>query len=312
MGKKEETPPLNGTTDFYILPEDIPRLKLRRVFPTLILMQGAEIGRDYPLRKKDIQIIGRSIDADISIAGDPLVSRVHSKITVIFDPLTKTKSYFIEDLGSKNKTFVNFKPIKKMELKEGDMIQVGNTVLKFVMLDEVDAKFHKEIQKKIQFDDLTSLLTLESFKLALEKELYRCKQYKLPLSFFMMDLDFFKKVNDTYGHSVGSAVLRDIGNIINKNLRDIDVSGRYGGEEFVAYLREIRKDVAFKVAERIRKRIEKHEFKHEGYLLHITISIGISQFPDDGRNYKELLKNADKALYIAKEKGRNRVVLFNS
>ncbi|MBW1972473.1 MAG: GGDEF domain-containing protein, partial [Deltaproteobacteria bacterium] len=109
-----------------------------------------------------------------------------------------------------------------------------------------------------------------------------------------------------------SAVLRDIGNIINKNLRDIDVSGRYGGEEFVAYLREIRKDVAFKVAERIRKRIEKHEFKHEGYLLHITISIGISQFPDDGRNYKELLKNADKALYIAKEKGRNRVVLFNS
>ena len=125
----------------------------------------------------------------------------------------------------------------------------------------------------------------------------------------MMDIDFFKKVNDTYGHQAGSHVLSEIGRLIKDNLRDVDLSARYGGEEFIAYLLEATRQQAFTIADRWRLVIENNVFVFDDTHIKITISIGIAHFPEDGDSIKELVAKADKALYQSKNTGRNKVCL---
>ncbi len=180
-------------------------------------------------------------------------------------------------------------------------------MLKFVILDCVDAKFHAEIRDRINYDALTGLLTKESLYLALESELGRCQSFGLPLAVLMMDLDWFKSVNDTYGHAMGSHVLAEVGRLIRDNAREVDVSARYGGEEFVGYLAETDMAGARLVGERIREAIEAHRFVLDGVTARITISIGIAVMPEHGDDLKTLVNAADRALYAAKNAGRNRV-----
>ena len=123
----------------------------------------------------------------------------------------------------------------------------------------------------------------------------------------MMDLDHFKSVNDTHGHLMGSHVLAEVGRLIRDSIRTVDVSARYGGEEFVSYLPEAFLAGAHQVAERVRRAIESHSFSLDGRTIRVTISIGIALFPEHGREINTLVARADKALYRAKESGRNRV-----
>ena len=125
----------------------------------------------------------------------------------------------------------------------------------------------------------------------------------------MMDLDDFKKVNDTYGHLAGSFILQEIGKLINDNLRFFDISARYGGEEFISFLPDLNRQEAFHAAERLRKSIADSIFIHNNKELSITISIGVSQFPDNGLTLEELVRSADEMLYKAKREGKNRVSL---
>ena len=123
----------------------------------------------------------------------------------------------------------------------------------------------------------------------------------------MMDLDDFKKMNDSYGHLAGSFVLREIGELIRTKFRQFDVSARYGGEEFVAFLPETDAQEAFTASERVRVLIEKGVFLHHERDLRITISMGISHFPDDGLELEQLIQTADERLYRAKREGKNRI-----
>jgi len=271
----------------------------------LIVLRGEEIGRDFRLRRKGM-VIGRSPDVDICLP-DGRASREHARIDYDDSGSTDDTTYVLSDLQSTNRTFVNSKPVESVRLSDGDKIQIGDTVLKFVVLDSIEASFHAEVRDRISYDQLTGLLTKESLYLAFERELERCLRYGLPHSVLMMDLDRFKSVNDGHGHQMGSHVLSEVGHIIREGMRDADVAARYGGEEFISYLAETDTQGALLAAERIRTAIEAHAFVFGDVSIRVTISIGIATAPEHGRSIKELVARADQALYRAKEEGRNRV-----
>jgi len=274
---------------------------------SLIVLKGAEIGRDFRLRKSSM-VIGRSGTADICLP-DEGASRAHARIDYDGTGVTDRSSFSLIDLASTNQTFVNSRAITSVVLRDGDKIQIGDSVLKFVVLDDIEARFHAEVRELISYDQLTGLLTKESLYLAFERELKRCLRYDLPLAVLMMDLDRFKLVNDTHGHLMGSHVLTEVGRIIQDGIRIADVAARYGGEEFVSYLAETDVAGAQVAAERIRSDIEAFSFVLDGASIRVAISIGIAIAPKDGDTIASLVGAADKALYRAKETGRNRVCI---
>ncbi len=133
---------------------------------------------------------------------------------------------------------------------------------------------------------------------------------KSAMSLIMCDMDFFKQVNDDYSHKVGDDVLIQLGSLLLDSIRESDIAIRYGGEEFLLLLIDCKKDKGVEVAEKIRKKIEAYDFQSEGNHLNKTISLGVSEFPKDSTDFWECIKYADVALYQAKEKGRNRTVIF--
>ncbi len=159
-------------------------------------------------------------------------------------------------------------------------------------------------------DHLTELRTRRYLGEVLAVECLRSKRYKSPLSVVMADLDYFKRVNDTYGHAAGDDVLKATADVLRESLRATDVAARWGGEEFLVVLPETDLQGASLWAERWREDIERHEFEEpDGKKLKITISVGVASFNSDMDNQDVLIDAADKALYRAKESGRNRVVV---
>ena len=283
---------------------------LAKVHPGLVVIQGREIGREYRLRRSKL-ILGRDEGAHLLIP-DEGVSRRHALIEISWDRDRRVQRIFIRDLGSTNGTLVNGERVSSADLREGDKIRLGDTVLKFVLQDDLDARFHQEVHNRIAYDQLTGLLTKEFLYVAMETELKRCGKYGLPMAVLMMDLDRFKQVNDGYGHLMGSHVLSEIGGLIREGLRSTDVSARYGGEEFVAYLSEVDLAGGAQAAHRVRSAVEAHPFTRtdengSSVTVRLTVSLGVSVFPTHGATLESLVAAADAALYRAKESGRNRV-----
>ena len=156
-------------------------------------------------------------------------------------------------------------------------------------------------------DSLTGLFVRRYFMVKFQEEFHRAERYQKILSIVMADLDHFKKINDTYGHSAGDRVLKIVAKYLQRNVRDVDVVARYGGEEFVILLPEADKEEALTVAERLRQKLQKLEI--DG-LPRLTISLGIASYPADSGDIDILIKKADAAMYAAKQAGRNRVLLY--
>jgi diguanylate cyclase (GGDEF)-like protein len=133
---------------------------------------------------------------------------------------------------------------------------------------------------------------------------------KSPFSVLMLDLDFFKQVNDTHGHEAGDKVIKTLADLLMRSVRASDIAVRYGGEEFLLVLTDTAAEMAQKVAEKIRAEVEATKIPLPGGVLHKTISIGVSEFPADADTFWQVVKYADVALYKAKSGGRNRVVRF--
>lgn len=169
----------------------------------------------------------------------------------------------------------------------------------------------KELKTLSVTDGLTGLFNRRYFDERLREELHRGVRHNSFFSLTILDIDDFKIFNDTEGHLAGDEVLKAIGHIARKSLRSIDVLARYGGEEFAVIMPGTEKEEAFPVAERTRKKIRElmsgrwENFPHRG----ITVSIGIASFPSDGRDAGMLIKNADKALYKAKSRGKDRTIV---
>ncbi|MBF0531553.1 MAG: GGDEF domain-containing protein [Candidatus Omnitrophica bacterium] len=168
-------------------------------------------------------------------------------------------------------------------------------------------KLYEEIERIAITDSLTAVHTRRYALERFAEEVSRSKNHKTEVSFLMADVDHFKTFNDQYGHFTGDQVLREVGQVIKTNIREIDIDGRFGGEEFCVILPDTGSDGAKYAAERIRLAMEKTVVRAYDGTYQVTLSIGIATFPQDGKTAEEILEKADWALYRAKQQGRNRV-----
>lgn len=285
----------------------------RDLRPALVFLSGDLIAVSVPLEREEI-ILGRALEADVRI-NDAKTSRRHAKINKVLNAETSEIEYVLTDLNSKNGTLLNGQKIDREILQNGDKIQIGEYLLRFELLDEIDREYQRQIRRLLSHDDLTGLLSSRSFFSELRRETARAEQKNTPICVLMMDVDFFKNVNDTYGHLTGSKTLEEIGECIIATLRTGDAAARFGGEEFAAFLLDAEIQQGLVAAERIRREIEQRAFsilkkgQSEGG-HHVTISIGVACFPEDAEDAIELVEMADSALYRAKREGRNRVCAY--
>lgn len=174
------------------------------------------------------------------------------------------------------------------------------------------AVLYKSVQELAIIDSLTNVFNRRYYLERFREEIERSRKFNYKFSCLMIDIDYFKDFNDRYGHIVGDAILRELSRTIQENIREIDLIGRYGGEEFSIILSETDKDAASFAAERIRKAIEEKSIKVYDEELKITVSIGVSTYPQDGKDMARLIDRADSALYKAKQSGRNKVCLYGA
>jgi len=166
---------------------------------------------------------------------------------------------------------------------------------------------YETVEKLAITDSLTSLYVRRYFLERMEEELQRSRRYAFNFSFLMIDIDDFKRANDTYGHLVGDVILKEVSAIMKEVVREIDLVARYGGEEFAVLLPETGMEGAKIVAERIKTKVAENTFKAYDERLHITVSIGVAVYPDHGMEAGDLIEGADAALYAAKKLGKNVV-----
>jgi diguanylate cyclase (GGDEF)-like protein len=167
-----------------------------------------------------------------------------------------------------------------------------------------------DLRRLASIDELTGVANRRWFTAMASRELERCRRFNHQLALLMIDVDHFKRVNDTHGHAVGDEVLKAFTRVLEGNLRSVDLLGRLGGEEFAVVLPEADQDAATHTAERLRLAVEALQFPFEdGSVLRITTSVGIATMALTGESLDSLLARADSALYAAKHQGRNRVVI---
>jgi len=265
-----------------------------------VVIYGPELGRRFELKEGDI-VIGREAGCDVRIDLDN-VSRRHARVT------RKLGKAFVSDLGSTNGTFVNDSEVlQETELRSGDLIKIGGTILKFLYGGDVESQFHEEIYRITIVDGLTQCYNHRYFLEFLEREMARALRYGRPLSLMIFDIDHFKEVNDTYGHLAGDQVLRELAALVRTMVRKEECFARYGGEEFVLVSPEGGAERVRKFAEKIRRLTELHPFVFEGKTIHVTLSIGVADMSPEFKEPRRFIRLADENLYTAKRTGRNRV-----
>ncbi|MBF0572229.1 MAG: GGDEF domain-containing protein [Desulfamplus sp.] len=199
------------------------------------------------------------------------------------------------------------KAVKIMSEKSRTDFQAGFSKLK-KELDQA-IKHSKDLETKLNQDPLTKVYNRRAYIKRIENEMERFLRYQTIFSILVLDIDFFKKVNDTYGHAIGDKCLQEITKRTAPVLRKNDMFARYGGEEFVVVMPETPGDGAVVVAEKIRTSIEKIEFIYKSDTIKMTVSIGVSQVRNGDKSHETVFERADAALYRAKSEGRNRVVM---
>ncbi len=172
----------------------------------------------------------------------------------------------------------------------------------------MNAKFHAEIERMAITDGLTGLFNHRHFQERLESEFHRMQRFSTPFSLLLIDIDFFKRINDTFGHPGGDKVLTGVAHIIRETVRNIDIPVRYGGEEFAAIIPGTDRDGALTMAERLRTKVGNNGFLLDGREIEVTVSIGVATCPHDAVTREQLIEKADQALYYAKKNGRNRSI----
>ncbi len=258
------------------------------------------LGKRFVLDRNRIGI-GRGADNQIVLEGDS-VSRRHAHLE------RRANRWFVVDDGSTNGTYVNEEQIpREQALNNSDRLKVGPTILKFLSGADAEAKYHEEIYRMTIVDGLTQIHNKRYLYEALERELIRARRHERPLCAVMFDIDFFKRINDQYGHLAGDHVLREVAKVIQGRIRRDEVFARYGGEEFVIVLPETPLEGASALAENLRERIAEHGFVFQGERIPVTISIGCSQLGQADKTATDLIQRADEKLYEAKRGGRNRV-----
>jgi diguanylate cyclase (GGDEF)-like protein len=247
--------------------------------------------------------LGRHPDNQACIDDDG-ISRFHARISI------DGSKFWVEDLGSSNGTYINGRRITSCEMSNGDTLNLGPRVsFRFSAATEHEERALKQLYESSVRDPLTGAFNRHYFSSQLTSELAYAARHEQPLSVILLDIDFFKKVNDTHGHLGGDAALLHLANVFAKSLRTEDLLARYGGEEFVILLRGIPVDRAMAVAERLRISLESQAVTHGETSFNISASFGCASLACTGSPVTDvLIELADRRLYRAKELGRNRVV----
>lgn len=267
----------------------------------LIIVRGAQQGKRFELTKPNM-FIGRDASADIVIS-DQNASRKHAEFIV------EGATVKLRDNNSTNGTFVNDKAIKEaVALRKEDMIKIGNTIVKYLPAGELEIFVYGTLENQAHTDPLTKVYNKGYIMESLEAEFKRAKALHHEFSLIILDLDHFKKINDTHGHDAGDYVLKEVSALVRtKILPKEAIFGRFGGEEFMILLPLFAMDAATQLAENLRSGLEKHQFVYEGKRMPVTASIGVAEMALDVENHNALFKLADKAVYQAKHGGRNQV-----
>jgi diguanylate cyclase (GGDEF)-like protein len=259
-----------------------------------------DLGRRYLLGLPSVAI-GRGRDNDIVLPSD-CVSRRHARLEQRPDGL------YLVDQDSTNGTFVNEEPhrIHERRLRRGDQFSVGDTIFKFLSGNDVESQYHDIVFRMAITDGLTNLANRKQLDTVLQEELPRAQRHGRHLSMLMIDIDYFKRINDTYGHPTGDSVLRGLAAALQKRLRPNDKLGRYGGEEFCLVLPETSLSSAVRIGEELRALVANQVFAAESQEVRVTVSIGAAA-ARPVMTLEEFYKAADEMLYKAKNSGRNKV-----
>jgi two-component system cell cycle response regulator len=286
----------------------IPRLVLPdRSHAFLMVLAGPQFGDVFPLEPGRDLVIGRREDADIQIS-DEGVSRRHAVVRV------EGEGALLRDLGSVNGTWVDGARVSEARLVDGSRVAIGGaTTFKFAWTDALEARWQMKVAQSALQDPLTGLFNRRHLEDRLAAELAAAQRHARAMSLLLADVDHFKDVNDAHGHLAGDEALKMIAFVLRGALRKEDVVARYGGEEFMVIARETPLLGGTQLAERIRRAVERSRFAWQGQEVGLTVSIGVTVSVgltafEAGRSDRELIAAADRALYLAKQAGRNRVV----
>ena len=261
---------------------------------------AADLGRRVPIGQS--VTIGRH-PANLLVLEQDEVSRRHAEVFV------QDGRAWVRDLGSRNGTQVNDQDLRGAvrELADGDRITVGTAILKFIQSD-TENQFHEVIYRLKVEDALTRIHNKRYLMEFLEREIARAARHRTPLSLVIYDLDYLKRVNDTFGHLAGDYVLRESAATVKGLVRKEECFARYGGEEFCLVLPDVPLENAARLAEKIRAAIAGTTFEWEGQRLAVAVSLGVAQLAEGVTLPAEFIRAADERLYRAKDGGRNRVV----
>lgn len=266
--------------------------------PALIVMSGQRVGERSSVLGN--VFIGRDPTAQL-VLPDQGVSFRHACLE------DRGDAWVLVDLASTNGTQVNGERIEESELKHGDRLRFGSTMVRFELQDETDQAFTEAVAQLLHNDDLTGLLLRRRFDAELSVLITQAAGAGEPLSLLAMDLDGIKAINDQHGHLFGAYTIAETGKLIGRMLPESGIACRFGGDEFIVALARHDLDQARKVAEDIRAAVSVHPYAFESIALRPSLSIGVAQYPKHAADAEALFRAADAALYAAKRNGKNRV-----
>lgn len=264
----------------------------------VLVLSGTRLGHRLVLGDAPIDI-GRGSAAGLILDADS-VSRKHARIERFGG------GHKIVDMGSTNGTYVNGAKVKEQILKDGDRIGIGKALLKYIAGGNIEGAYHEEVQRLMRFDPLTNIFNKRHFDESLRLAVFTAAGASKALSLIVFDLDHFKKVNDTYGHMAGDAVLCGATAAVQTILSPTEVFGRVGGEEFALLCSDTELSGALQRAEAVRRAVMREPYTFEDKRLPVTVSAGVAQLGAE-EEAEGLFDRADAQLYAAKGAGRNCV-----
>jgi diguanylate cyclase (GGDEF)-like protein len=290
------------TTRVTLVTSSVPSEEAARGNDCVVVIYTKEpalLGKRFVLGDPVVRV-GRGTDNQIVLEGDS-VSRRHAHFE------RRGSVWYVVDDGSTNGTYVNEQHIHdEVEIRTNDRIKIGPTIFKYLSGADAEAKYHEEIYRMTIVDGLTQIHNKRYLCEALEREIIRARRHGRPLSGVMFDIDYFKRINDQYGHLAGDHVLRELAEVVQTRIRRDEVFARYGGEEFMIVLPETSLQGAAALAESLREKVAEHLFVFQNERISLTVSIGCAAMEADDAA-SDLIQRADEKLYEAKRTGRNRV-----
>ena len=261
-------------------------------------------------QEKEIQYITNEIinKKTITLSGLEIFNNITRNIEFI------NKLYYknMKELSNYYQTNIEKKEFIKLLIVFICIISIITVILINLFYFSKIQKYIKKVEHLNIVDPMTGLYNRRFLENFIEKLISQAQRQEDPITILMIDIDFFKKVNDTYGHDVGDRVITTVAEVLQKSIRKSDLAIRYGGEEFMLLLHSANHKDAYKIAQKIKDTFESFEFhSNNEESFHKTLSIGISEFPKDADSIWECIKLADKALYVAKTTGRNKIVTYS-